>query len=150
MSAPKVIAQAANLPLIAFPTWKVPVLIHLKATIGGGAGVATLVTDQDATTGAVGSTPGVAIARNAAGIYDITFDPCRSIALGTVSIMLGTATGGFAVAAELRQGMFDRLAANTSAKLGKLRIGFPTNAGLAPTELLDNSEIHVSFWADFG
>lgn len=150
MSSAKVIAQATSGPLISFPGWKCPVLLHLKATIGGGAGVATVVADQDATTGEVGTTPGMSIARAAAGIYDVTFDPCRSFALGTLKINLATASGGFATAAELRQGLFDRLDANTSAKLGKLRIGFPTNAGAAPTELLDNSEIHLSFWADFG
>lgn len=150
MSAAKVIGQAVSGPVLSFPGWRIPVLVHLKATIAGGAGVATVVSDMDATTGALGTTPGMSIVRQAAGIYDVTFDPCRSIALGTVEIQLGTASGGFATAAELRKGLIDRLAANTSAKLGKLRIGFPTNAGAAPTELLDNSEIHLSFWADFG
>lgn len=149
MSAPKVIAQAAGLPLISFPTWKCPVLLHLRAAVAGGAGVIAVVADQDAVTGDVGTTPGISITRESAGIYLVTFDPCRSCAWGTwvCNVLPDSA---FATANN-RQAALDRTDANTSAKLGKLRVGFYTGPGGAvATELPDLAEVHMSWWADFG
>ena len=148
-SATTILAQSIPCLLNAFPGWKQPVHVHIRATIGG-SGVATVVSDGDATTGDAGTTPGVSIARQAAGIYDVTFPPCRQAAWGSLVGNVFTASGGFAVAAEYRPMAVDKTDANTSAPLGKLRVGFYTNAGGVPTELLTGAEIHLSFWADLG
>jgi hypothetical protein len=152
MSAAKVIAQGVPTQIVSIPgVNRLPTYVHARATIGGGAGVATMVADNDATVGYAGTTPGITITRVSAGIYDLVVDPCRSIAIGSFTANLLPGTNGLAVAAELRgPGILDRTAANTSAKLGKLRFGFPTNAGGVPIELVDNTEIHIFFLADFG
>jgi hypothetical protein len=153
MSAAKIIAQGVPEQIVSIPgVNRLPTWVHLRATIGGGAGVPTIVPDNDATVGYAGTTPGMGITRVSAGIYDVTLDGCRSIALGSFTANLLPATNGLAVAAELRgPGILDRTAANTTAKLGKLRVGFPTNVGGLPgTELGDGTEIHVIFLADFG
>lgn len=150
MSAARVLSQAVGLPLISFPTWRAPVLVHLKATIGAN-GQPTVVSDQDATTGEVGTTPGMSITETAndSGIYDVTFDPCRSFALGTAQI--NVLPNVLATVTEHRDCVIDKTDANTSAKLGKLRFNTTESDGaaavLAP---VSGSEIHLSFWADFG
>lgn len=147
-SATAIMAQANPALLISFPTWKQPVLLHLKATIAA-AGAATVVSAQDTTTGEVGTTPGVSITTTDAGAtYDVTFPPCRSIALGTVQIQV--LPNVLATVTERRTTALDKTDANTSAKLGKLRFSTLTNTGAATTAPVSGSEIHLSFWADLG
>ena len=69
MSASSILSQANPSLLCAVPTWRAPVLMHLRATIAGASGAATVVAQADATTGEAGTTPGVSIVRQAAGTY---------------------------------------------------------------------------------
>jgi hypothetical protein len=150
MSAAKVISQGVEQSIISVPGLnKLPTLLHLRAQITDGSGTAVVVADLDATTGFAGTTPGMTITRSAAGQYDVTFDPCRGIALGTVNI--NVIPNVVATVTEGRQVHIDKTAANTSAKLGKLRFDtlLTTGAGVA-TDPVSGSEIHLSFWADFG
>jgi hypothetical protein len=126
-------------------------LIHARATIGG-TGAPTVVADTDATTGEAGTTPGCSINRISAGIYELTFPPCRMVQLGTFVGNLLPADATFATQGDLRgPALVDRTDANTSAKLGKIRFAFPTNVGGVPgTEIATGAEMNVSVWADFG
>lgn len=149
MSATRIISQAAAWLLAGAPNTRQLTLVHLRASIGGGAGVATVLPDIDATSGDAGTTPALTIARESAGIYNVTFPACRQLYTGSLVCNL-LVDSAFATANN-RQAAFDRTDANTAAKLGKLRVGFYTGPGAAvATELPDNSEIHLSFWADFG
>jgi len=148
VSAPKVLSQSAIAGNWSAPNTRMPVLIHFRATIAGASGAATLVADIDATSGDAGTTPGLTLTRSAAGVYDLTFDPCRQVYMGTCNILvfpnvLATGTEGRFVA-------IDKTNANTSGNLGKLRFNTVAVGGSTVTDPVDGSEIHGSFWADFG
>ncbi len=149
MSAPRLIAQSCPAGLWSAPSTRLPTLVHFRATIAGASGAATLVADIDATSGDAGSTPGLTLTRSAAGIYDLTLPPCRQILMGTVNV--NVLPNVVATVTEGRTVHIDKTDANSSAKLGKLRFltMLTTGAGVA-TDPVDGSEIHGSFWADFG
>ena len=148
MSAPRLIAQGCPALLASAPNTRLLVLVHLKATVAGASGAATLVGDIDATSGDAGSTPGLTITRQAAGTYDVTFPACRQVYWGTFRCNVFPAV--IATGTEGRQASIDKTDANTSAKLGKLRFNVIANGGSTVTDPVDGSEIHLSFWADYG
>lgn len=146
--ATTILAQSCPALLISFPTWRQPVLMHLKATIGA-SGAPTVVSNQDVTTGEVGTTPGLSIATGDSGAtYDVTFPPCRSIALGSINIQV--LPNVLATVTERRTTALDKTDANTSAKLGKFRFSPLVNTGATVTAPVSGSEIHLSFWVDMG
>ena len=55
-----------------------------------------------------------------------------------------------ATGTEGRHVSIDKTDANTSAKLGKIRFNTVALGGSTVTDPVDGSEIHGSFWADFG
>lgn len=147
MSASSIIAQSIPSLLVAFPGWKLPTLIHLRATIGA-TGAPTVQT----TTGGNGdpaSTPGVSIARVSAGVYDLTFPPCRQVAWGSLGAIAKTVTAGAFVTADPRVPVLDKSTTNTNATTGKARICF-ANGTAINTELGNGQEVSLSFWADLG
>lgn len=148
-SATALLAQSNPALLCAFPGWKQPTHVHLRATIGAN-GQPTVVSAADATTGDAGTTLGVTITETAndSGIYDVVFPPCRQFALGTAVIQVLPAVIG--TIAQARHAQIDLTNANTSAKLGKLRfntLDLATPTVVAP---VSGSEVHLSFWADLG
>jgi len=148
MSAPRLIAQSANGGIFSAPNTRLPTLVHFKATIAGASGAATLVADIDATSGDAGTTPGLTLTRSAAGVYDLTFPACRQLYMGSVRI--NVLPNVIATGTEQRIVGIDKTDANTSAKLGKLRFNTVAVGGSTVTDPVDGSEIHGSFWADFG
>lgn len=150
MSAPRIIAQATNWLMASAPNTRQLTLVHLRATIGAN-GQPTVLADIDATTGDAGTTPAVTLAETAdnTAIYDVTFPPCRQVYTGSIHIQIFPDV--LATVANHRFAMLDKTDANTAAKLGKFRFTtaeYDAAAGIAvpPT----GSEIHLSFWADFG
>lgn len=143
--------------LVAFPGWRLPTLVNVRATIGGGAGVATVQTTEG-TNGEAPTTSGWVIARDAAGIYNVTFPSVRRWAPSTFHSMTRTVAvnGTFAVT-DARQAVIDRSPTNTNPRgiaatpsIGRIRVGFFTNAGAVPAELADGLEINLSLWVDLG
>lgn len=156
-SAASIAAQAVPGLLIAFPNWKLPTLCNVRATIAGGAGVATVQSTEGAG-GEAPTTPGWSIARDAAGIYLITFPSVRRWAPSTFhgSARTVAVNGTFAVT-DLRHAVVDRSPTNTiprgiaaTPSIGRIRVGFFTNAGAVPAELADGLEINCSVWVDCG
>jgi hypothetical protein len=147
-SAASILAQAIPCLLNAFPGWKSPVHLHLRAAIGA-AGAPTVVSVVDATTGAAATTTGLSIARVSAGVYDVTFPPCRQFALGTLNGAAGSVSAGSFVTADPRVIAYDKSTTNTNAKTGKLRVVF-ANGTAINTELGNGQEVALSFWADLG
>lgn len=150
MVASSAILAAANpQPLIAFPGWKQPVLLHLKATIGAN-GQPTVITTANSA-GVEGSTPGLGITETAndSGIYDVTFPPARRIALGTVNINI--LPDVLATVANHREARIEKSTTLTNATTGKLRFNTSEqDAGAAVAAPPSGSEIHLSFWVDLG
>lgn len=143
--------------LAAFPGWKLPTLVHVRATIAGGAGVATTQTTEGAQ-GEPATTSGWTLVRSAAGIYDLLFPSVRRWAPGTLHSTTKTvATNGTFATTDLRPVVIDRSATNTvprgiaaTPSIGRIRLGFFTNAGAIPAELADNLELNLSLWVDLG
>lgn len=148
MSAPKVMAQSASGGLYSAPNTRIPTLVHFKALVTDGSGTASMVADIDATSGDAGTTPGVTLTRSAAGTYDIVFDPCRQVYMGT--FVCNVMPNVIATGTEGRHVSIDKTDANTSAKLGKIRFNTVALGGSTVTDPVSGSEIHGSFWADFG
>lgn len=149
-SSASILAAGNPSLLAAFPGWKAPTFLNLRATIGA-SGVATVIGTASAN-GDPGTTPGLGLARTAAGVYELTFPPCRSVAWSTLKVNTKTdsAAGGTFAVTDVRQVAIDRNTTNTNAGTGKGRLGFFTNAGLVPAELEDGIEVILSFWADLG
>lgn len=155
-STPSIAAQAVPCLLVAFPGWSKPMLCNVRATIGGGAGVATVQSTEGAN-GEAPTTPGWSIARDAAGIYNVTFPSVRRWAPSTFHAMTRTTVAGTLGTTDLRPAVIDRSATNTNPRgiaatpqIGRIRVGFYTNAGAVPAELPDNLEINLSVWVDAG
>ncbi len=148
MSAAKLLAQSNPALLIGFSGWKQPVLYHVRFTVSGGAGAPTLVT-ATASNGATESSLDATVTRVAAAVYDITFPPCRRIALGTLTGSTGSASAGSFAAFDVRSIGYDRSSTNTNATTGKLRIAFAAGSNVS-TELAAGMEANISFWADLG
>jgi hypothetical protein len=157
MSNPRIAAQAVPGLLVAFPGWKQPTLVNVRATIGGGAGVATTQTTEGAQ-GEPPTTLGWSLVRSAAGIYDLLFPAVRRWAPSTLHSMTKTvATNGTFAVTDARQAVIDRSATNTVPRgipatpaTGRIRLGFFTNAGAVPAELADGLEVNISLWVDLG
>lgn len=156
-SAASIAKDACPALLAAFPGWKLPTLCSVRATIAGGAGVATVQSTEGAN-GEAPTTSGWSIARDAAGIYNITFPSVRRWAPGTFHGMTRTvATNGTFATTDLRPAVVDRSVTNTNPRgitatpsIGRIRVGFFTNAGAVPAELADGLEINCSVWVDLG
>jgi hypothetical protein len=157
MSWPRITAQSAPALLVSFPNWKQPTLCGVRFTIAGGAGVATVIsTESDQ--GDAPSTPHWSIARSAAGIYDLLFPAVRRWAPGTLICTWKTvAVNGTFATTDLRPPVLDRSPTNTvprgipaTPSIGRIRLGFFTNAGAIPNELADNLEGNISLWVDPG
>ncbi len=159
MSGPRIIAQATPALLVSFPNWKQPTLCGVRASIGGGAGVATVIsTESDQ--GDAPSTPHWTIARSAAGIYDLLFPAVRRWAPSTFQATTKTvAVNGTFATTDLRPAVIDRSPTNSNPRgvllngnlaTGRIRFGFFTNAGAIPAELADGLEVNVSLWVDYG
>lgn len=147
MSASKVLSQGIPALLVCFPGWKQPCLLHLRATIAGGSGAATIVSVASAS-GQAASSLDFTINRQAAGTYDVTYNPCRQIAEGTLQVNVIPPV--LATAADRRVPAIDINTTNTNAKTGKLRFNLvPPNSAVV-TDPVAGSEIHLSFWADLG
>jgi hypothetical protein len=147
VSASSILAQAVPNLLVAFPGWRAPTFMHLRATIGA-TGAATMVAATDAA-GRAGTTPGLTLTRVSAGVYDIVHPPCRSVAYGTLGGTAGTVSAGSFVTADPRVIGYDKSTTNTNATTGKMRIVF-ANGTAINTELGNGQEVNVSFWADLG
>lgn len=142
--------------LVAFPGWKLPTLCHVRALITGGAGVAVVQTTEGAN-GEAPTTSGWAIARDAAGIYNITFPSVRRWAPSTFHAMTRTTVAGTLGTTDLRPAVVDSSPTNTNPRgiaatpaTGRIRVGFYTNAGAVPAELPAALEINCSVWVDLG
>lgn len=150
MSATRIIAQACPLTLAGAPNTRQLTLVHLKATIGAN-GQPTVVADIDSVTGDAGTTPAVTLTETAndTGIYDITFPACRQVYLGTLNINI--LPDVLATVASWRRAIVDKLDTTTAAKLGKIRFTtIEEDAAATVVAPVPSSEIHLSFWADFG
>lgn len=143
-TAAKILAQATPQVQVSSPGVRAPVLVTLLATVAGG-GVPTVVSATDAN-GLPGTTDGVSITRNAAGIYDVTFPGCRSFVGISEPVVLPNV---LATVTEARKCAIDKTAANTTAKLGKLRFNTATLAG-AVTDPVSGSIIMWAAWLDLG
>lgn len=147
MSASSILSQGNPSLLSAFPGWKAPTYLHVRATIGA-TGAATVVAATDAA-GRAGTTPGLTITRVSAGVYDIVHPPCRSVAYGTLAAAAGGSSAGSPQTTDPRVVNYDKSTTNTNATTGKMRVIF-ANGTAVNTELANGSEINVSFWADLG
>jgi hypothetical protein len=149
MSATRIIAQAVPSLLAAFPGWKLPTLLHLRFTVGA-TGAPTVQSSVSAA-GDPATTPGVSVTRQSAGVYNMTFPPCRQVAWGSLTSVAKSvsAAGQTFATADPRVPMLDRNTTNTNATTGKARIVF-ANGTAVNTELGDGQEVALSFWADLG
>lgn len=144
--------------LAAFPNWKLPTLVHVRATIGA-AGAATVQTTEGAQ-GEPATTQGWSFQKDSGlGLYTLTFPAVRRWAPGTLHATTKTqGTAGTFVDGDLRPMVIDRSATNTvprgipaTPSIGRIRLGFYTNAGSATfTELPSGLEVNLSLWVDCG
>lgn len=136
--APTILAQAVPCLLNAFPGWKQPTHVRLRATIAGGAGAPTAVAAQ--------TTPGLTISGGTSGVYKILFPNCRNIADVNVQIYSPTPE----TAAARYHAVVDADTAETNATTGELAFTTaPADDGV-PEALPNSNIIEASFWLDLG
>lgn len=148
MSLTKILAQAANLLLWGIAGTKAPLLLNLKFTVGA-TGAPTIVSVVDASGDAISSLD-FTITRVSQAVYDLTYNPCRRIHWGTLSVCAkSTVAGTVSTVTDARYAFLDKSSTNTNAGTGKARIVFATGASVS-TELGNGSEMNLSFWVDGG
>lgn len=147
MSATKVLSQGNPSLLVSIPGFKAPVLLHLRATIAGASGAATIVS-ATSVSGQAPTSLDFTLTRQAAGTYDLVMNPCRAIAEGTV--VINVIPPVVTVGADRRVPAIDKSTTNTNATTGKLRFNLVPPNNTTVTDPVDLSEIHMSFWVDLG
>ncbi len=154
MSAPLIIAQSVPCQLYAGPGGKLPTKLSLRATVGAN-GQPTIVSSQavDAN-GVMATTPKLTLTETAdnTGIYDVTWPAGRALDLGSISV--NVCPNVLATVSERRHCAVEKGGTNTNAGLagvsvGRFRFNTCTIAG-AITAPVTGSEIHASWWVDFG
>lgn len=142
MSATRIIAQGITGQLcVSFPGWKFPCLIKLRAVMSAGLAWVVTAADTSPTLDVTGT----------AGVYVVTFPAAKNIAALNFDIWVplpGTVT-------QARKVMIDAATANTFASAqgnsrGQITFQTPDLATPTVTAPVQNSELHASFWADFG
>lgn len=136
-SAAKIIGQSVGNPLNAFPGWKQPVHCRLQATVGA-TGAVTVV--------AAKTTPGVSVARSSAGVYDISFPPCRDVS----AFIFNIRTAAPETASNIYYGVIEEDDAVTLASLGTVRFRTIAADDGVDEDGEDGSRMDITFWADFG
>src|SRR5262245_52578087 len=157
MSNPRIAAQSIPSLLAAFPGWKLPTLVHVRATVAGGAGATTTQTSEGAQ-GEPATTLGWSLTRVTTGVYDLLFPSVRRWANGSLTwtFKSASAAGNTIVTADERTPVIDRSPTNTvprgiaaTPQTGRIRVGFLNQAG-ALADLSDNVEVACSLWVDLG
>jgi len=151
-----ILKDANAFPAIAFPGWKNPTLVIVRATVAGGAGATTTQTTEG-TNGEAPTTAGWTITRVVAGVYDLTFPAVRRWSGGlALSVKSASSAGNTMVAADMRIPVIDRSATNTVPRgiaatpaTGRIRFGVLSQAG-ALADFSDNVEVNVQTWVDLG
>ncbi len=140
MSASRILAQAVPCLLNSFPGWRQPVHVKLKAVMNGSA---AWVVDEDETT------PGLSVS-GATGVYVVTFPAGKHIA----SVHADVWPAAPETDAQNRKVSVDPDSAETFANEaanpeGQITLYTQDLAG-AETAPVENSELHVDFWVDYG
>jgi len=140
MSGPLIVSQATPSLLNAFPGWKLPTHCQLRALITGGG--ATVTHDEARTT------LGVRLAQNAGGLYNLSFTKCLRI--GAMHGNCNPASG-LSTPDNYRLPIFIWSPGDANAQAGLILVAFLSFAATPDdTAPVDNSQVSIDFWADFG
>ena len=139
-SASKILAQGVLESTISFPGWKHPCLVKLVAVMNASAAWVATATE---------TTDGLVVA-GATGVYTVQFPAGRR--LGPVNATVRPPLPG--TDSQNRVVVVDAAVANTypsvsGSSVGQLTLYTQDFAG-AEVAPVQDSELHVSFWVDYG
>lgn len=140
MSGPLIVAQATPELRNAFPGWVLPTHCQLRALITASG--ATVTHD------AAQTTVGVRLAQAAGGLYTLSFTKCRRVGAfhGNCNPSSGLGTPD-----NFRYPSFVYSAGNANAQAGAISVVFLSFAATPDDAApVDNSQVAIDFWADFG